>query len=119
MKKVLLLLLLVMSVSFSSVAQDKKTSNYAYCEIVGTSNFSGSKIKVEVDFGQDKKLWGQNITGKLLDEKGEEVKFNSMVDAMNYMSNLGWEFVQAYVMPIAGMSKENYYHFLLKKKLEK
>ena len=33
---------------------------------------------------------------KLVDEKGEEIPFNSMVDAGNYMSDKGWNFQQAY-----------------------
>ena len=33
---------------------------------------------------------------KFVDENGEEIKFNSMVDAANYMVNRGWIFQQAY-----------------------
>jgi hypothetical protein len=38
-----------------------------------------------------------------------------MVDALNYMGEKGWEFVQAYVVTI---SNQNVYHWLLKKKFE-
>lgn len=33
---------------------------------------------------------------KLVDEKGDEIPFNSMVDAGNYLSDKGWTFLQAY-----------------------
>ena len=42
-------------------------------------------------------------------------KFNSMVDAMNWMGSMGWEFVQAYVVTVGN---QNVYHWLLKKNLK-
>ena len=36
------------------------------------------------------------VSKKLVDEKGEEIPFNSMVDAGNYLSEKGWTFLQAY-----------------------
>ena len=52
---------------------------------------------------------------KTINIRGDPIKFNSMVDAMNYMGRIGWEFTQAYVITIG---KQNVYHWLLKKKLE-
>lgn len=42
-------------------------------------------------------MWG-GLSGKLkfVNDKGEEIKFNSMVDAANYMVDKGWNFQQAY-----------------------
>jgi hypothetical protein len=41
-----------------------------------------------------------------------------MVDALNYMGELGWEFVQAYVITMdMGLSKQNVYHYLLKHRI--
>lgn len=117
MKK--LLLLLVISISLSITAQESKTSAYAYCEIVGTGNMTGTKVKVEIDFGQKKSFWTQYKDNRLVDEKGEVIKFNSMVDAMNFMGSIGWEFIQAYVITEqGGLTKQNVYHFLLKKELK-
>lgn len=39
--------------------------------------------------------------------------FNSMIDGMNYMGQLGWEFVQAYVVT---SGNQNVYRYVLKKK---
>jgi len=48
------------------------------------------------------------------DEQTGKVKsFNSMVDALNYMGNNGWEFVQAYIVT---SGQQNVYHWLLKNK---
>ena len=50
----------------------------------------------------------------MVDENGQALEFNSMVDAMNYMGELGWKFVQAYVVTIGN---SNVYHWLLQKEL--
>lgn len=82
-----------------------------YCELVGTQNLLGKTI-VSVDFGQVS-FFSDN---RLVDENGDVLKFNSMVDAMNYMGALGWEFEQAYVVTHNyGKSATNVYHWLLSK----
>lgn len=70
-------------------------------------------MTIQVDFGQETKLFSNNT---LVDDKGEAIVFNSMVDAMNYMGKLGWEFEQAYVVTLgSGASGSNVYHWLLSK----
>lgn len=45
-------------------------------------------------------------------------KLVSMVDALNYMSQFGWRFEQAYVVTEnSSVSKQNAYHYLLNKEL--
>ncbi len=84
-----------------------------YCELLGTQKLLSTKVTVQVDFGQQTKLFSDN---RLVDEKGNVIAFNSMVDAMNYMGTLGWEFEQAYVVTIGGGgSASNVYHWLLSK----
>ncbi len=110
MKKLFLLLLIVMAYSAHSIAQEKK---YVYCELVGSSKMLSTKVTVEVDFGQATKLWSNK---RLLDENKKPIKFNSMVDAMNWMGNQGWEFAQAYVV---SHGNQQVYHWLLKKDVSK
>ena len=84
-----------------------------YCELVGTQRLLSTKVTVEVDFGQQSKFFADN---RLVDEKGQVIIFNSMIDALNYMGALGWEFEQAYVVTIgSGASSSNVYHWLLSK----
>ena len=84
-----------------------------YCELVGTQRLLSTKVTVEVDFGQQSKFFADN---RLVDEKGQVVVFNSMVDAMNHMGELGWEFEQAYVVTFgSGSSSSSVYHWLLSK----
>jgi hypothetical protein len=79
---------------------------FIYCELLGHSKLMSTKCTVEIDYGQYK-------FEKIKNEKGKNQAFNSMVDAMNYMGSLGWEFVQAYVITEGG--NQNVYHWLLKK----
>jgi hypothetical protein len=91
-----------------------------YCEIVGTGNLSGSKIsKVEVDMGQTSKQWSSK-NRVLVNDQNEKIEFNSMMDAVNYFSKLGWNFVQAYaIAETQGMSRETVYHYILVKEVSK
>lgn len=83
-----------------------------YCEIVGTMKILSGKVSVSVDFGQQSYF----KDNRLVDDNGNIMTFNSMVDAMNYMSTLGWEFEQAYVVTMgAGNTASNVYHWLLSK----
>lgn len=84
-----------------------------YCELLGTQALLSKKVTVSVDFGQRSKLFSNDT---LVDENGKAIVFNSMVDAMNYMGSLGWEFEQAYIVTIgSGSSATNVYHWLLSK----
>ena len=110
MKKILFSLLLCILSTFSL---DSFAQSRVYCELVGQQKFLSSKVTVQVDFGQQTTLFSDN---RLVDENGDVVVFNSMVDAMNYMGGLGWEFEQAYVVTMgSGASSSNVYHWLLSK----
>ena len=87
-----------------------KIKKYVYCEIVGTSKFLSTKVNVVVDYGEAHSFFQDR---RIIDEQtGEVAKFNSMVDALNYMGDKGWEFVQAYDI---GSGGSFVYHWLLKK----
>ncbi len=104
MKKLLLLLVMMLACNFAT-AQHK-----VFCELLGHGKLFSTKVTVTVDFGQNQ--WQNN---KLVDENGKNLVFNSMVDAMNFMGKLGWEFEQAYVVTMGG---QNVYHWLLSKTIE-
>ena len=76
-----------------------------YCEVKGIEKDFSSGLKIIFDFGdkQSYNIWG-DLRGKLkfVDENGDEIKFNSMVDAANYMVDKGWSFQQAYSSTYGG-----------------
>lgn len=92
------------SLSFAQVAP-----KFVYAEIVGESRLFSTKVTVSIDYGQSTSFFENT---KVKNEDGSNRKFNSMVDAMNYMGALGWEFQQAYVVI---SSQQNVYHWLMRK----
>ena len=115
MKKLLFLLSFLMFsiISLQTKAQSQTDSltlkPYIFCELIGSSDIN-TKTKVVVDFGLEHPSRKEK---RLLDEHTGKIKvFNSMIDALNFMSLKGWQFVQAYVTQDG---KDNTTHWLLKK----
>lgn len=95
------------------VLQTGQNPRYIYCELVGIERLLSNKVNVSVDFGQERG-WFEDT--RLRDEEtGRLQTFNSMVDALNYMGQNGWEFVQAYTAVVAD---QNVYHWLLRMKVD-
>lgn len=97
-------------VNSSQLIEHKK---FIYCELLGRGKLLSSKVNVDIDFGQAVSFWAPDRRYK--DENGKPISFNSMVDAINFMGTLGWEFVQAYVVT---ESNQNVYHWLLKMEIK-
>lgn len=113
MKKLFLIIVLAV-LTTAAIAQEPYK---AYCEIVGTGNITGTKVKIEVDFGQKAK-WAAPNARILVNENGEKMNFNSMMDAVNYLAKFGWELTLAYLAtPTQGISKDPVYHYILCKKV--
>jgi hypothetical protein len=66
-----------------------------YCEIISyyTSIFT-NKLTVEIDFGQQSNYFKSDR--EIVNEKGEAIKFNSIIDALNFMAERGWVLVEEY-----------------------
>lgn len=115
--RILLLLLISLFTQTLSYGQTVngvplKDIEVEYVEIVGTSVFMSNKVTINIDFGQRTKLFSNGQT-KLLGDDGNPIKLNSMIDALNFMSENGYMFVSSYVLTV---SNQNVYHYLLKKK---
>ena len=82
-----------------------------YIQIVGTSKMMSKKVTINIDFGQFDNIWKVKDT-QIIDKDGKPLDFNSMIDALNFMSKNGYDFVDANAMAINNV---NVYHFLLKK----
>jgi hypothetical protein len=88
--------------------EGNRAEDFIYCELVGESKWMSRKIQVEIDFGQ-----GLYRDQRIRDEEtGKVKKFMSMIDAMNYMGDRGWEFIQAYAITY---NNQNVYHYILKR----
>ena len=83
----------------SEVEGFNPASKRVYALLSGSPQLFSSKVKVAIDFGQSTSWLGAMNESMIVDENGKEIKFNSMIDAMNYLGQFGWKFAQAYVLP--------------------
>lgn len=110
----MILVLSVVVSGFSQTVNGKliKDLDVDYVEIVGWNKIFSKKVTVEIDFGQVDKFFKSKDT-EIRDENDKRVVFNSMIDALNFMSKSGYEFVTAYIVKEGDSSK---YHYILRKK---
>jgi hypothetical protein len=112
MKKLIVLTFLVVNSAILLAQNTSIIPDYTYCQLLGYRKFLSTKVNVSIDYGQESTFFQDN---RIRDEETGKVKnFNSMVDALNYMGEKGWEFVQAFVVT---EGNQNVYHWLLKRKL--
>ena len=113
MKKTTLLLVLLVS-SLMGIAQDvldiapaqvsevegfNPAAKRVYAELSCEGQLFSTKVKVSIDFGQSSSWLSSMSESRLVDRNGKDIKFNSMIDALNYLAQFGWRFAQAYVVP--------------------
>lgn len=66
-------------------------------------------IYLRVDYGE-KSRWG--VRSKIVDAKGKEMEFASVMDAVNFFVNNGWELFAAF----SGHDDDAVYQYVLKRK---
>ena len=113
MRKTALLLVLLAS-SLMGIAQDvldiapaqvsevegfNPAAKRVYAELSCEGQLFSTKVKVSIDFGQSTSWLSSMSESRLVDRDGKDIKFNSMIDALNYLAQFGWRFAQAYVVP--------------------
>lgn len=122
MKKIIILVFILCAVAINSFAQEivstisvpaqETGTNWVYAELLGFgTNFLGANknVKVALDLGQYQSAFKSYY---IQDENNKDIKFYSMVAAMNYMGQRGWKFIQAYVIT---HGNQNVYHWLMYK----
>ncbi|MCH5331818.1 MAG: hypothetical protein J1E33_05365 [Alistipes sp.] len=96
MKKLMLLAVLLCGFAFTAEAQVK-----VYCKIVERP--ASSKNRVAIDLGSEDGVF--NAT-EVVGKKDKVAKFESGIAALNFMSQNGWQFVQAYVTVAGAVSED-------------
>lgn len=116
MKHLLLLFLLIFSFkSFAQVSVEgvniNEIDSLTFIELVGANKgVLSQKIIISIGYGQKYEFMQTQL---IKDANGKPVIFNSMIDALNFMSNNGWDYINNYVITY---SSGSVYHYLLKKK---
>jgi len=88
----MLILVLFIFSSLNFFGQDTTTVEQ-YCRVIISNRALSTKVNIEIDFGEERKLFKDN---RLRDEMSGRLKrFNSIVDALNYMGSQGWSLINA------------------------
>jgi hypothetical protein len=112
MKKIIVMALFIMGVQHS-FAQTDSAKVDQFCQIIARPRLLSSKVTIDMDFGGVKKFWNDT---RLKDQQGQVRTFNTVVDAMNYMSNQGWSFINAYPVKTYGVE---IFHIAYKRTINK
>lgn len=83
-----------------------------YCTIMGYSFWGFGKVKVKLDLGATSK---SKDFESLYDENGKKIKFNTMIDVVNYMAKRGWTLDHVTAYQDTGFSKSTVMHYIMKK----
>lgn len=121
MKKILIIIA-ILGLAMTGYAQETDTiqstkTKTVFAQIMGINKNVlgiGNKLSVEIDFGEEKNFWGNDGRNEVVDENGKEKKFNSMVDAMNFMGERGWVYTDSYVITVG---QQHVIHWLLQKEI--
>src|SRR5690606_12514007 len=112
MKSIIVIGVVLLS-SFVSIAQTEGSEIEQYCQVIATPRLLSNKVTIDIDFGEDKSIWKDT---RLKTEAGKIKKFNTIIDALNYMGRDGWLFVNAYPVRVGEMEV---YHFAFRKKFHR
>jgi hypothetical protein len=87
-----------------------------YLDIIQTQSTHGTirKSTITFDFGQNVPILKKKEAIALLDANNKPITFESIMGALNFMSENGFELVTAYTVTHAKRDIE--YHYLLRKK---
>jgi len=98
---------------YPSIAQTDTSKIEQYCQIIATPRLLSNKVNIDIDFGEEKSFWRD--TG-LKTYDGKFKKFDTIIDALNFMGKEGWTFINAY--PVRNNEIE-IFHFGFKKLFSK
>lgn len=108
MKKIFIIIIILFT-SLVSFSQNDTTKIEQYCEVVATPRLLSNKVTIDVNYGEEKSIWKDT---RLKNDEGKLKKFNTVIDALNYMGKEGWIFVNAF--PVINGTTQ-IYHYAFKK----
>jgi hypothetical protein len=100
--------------TISSFAQDSEKVEQ-YCKLVVTPRLLSTKVTIAVDYGEERSVWKDN---RLKNDDGKLIKFNTEIDALNYLGKQGWKLVNAYPVTV-GTNTNPTYHYVFRKEFSK
>lgn len=108
MKKIFVFVLAQLA-ALALFAQSDTTKIEQYCQVIATPRLLSNKVTIDIDFGEEKSFWADT---RLRGYGGKLKKFNTVIDALNFMGKEGWTFINAYPVRSGDI---DIYHFGFKK----
>ncbi len=112
MKQVLSIIILTLILSIAQ-AQTQPTVIEQYCSLNVMPRLLSNKVNIDVDYGNPRKLFSFK-DNRVKDDDGKAKKFNTAVEALNYMSAQGWKLVNAMAMSEGGNAV---YRYIMKREI--
>lgn len=113
MKKVFIIMMMaLMSLCAKAQSVNSPGEKYpVYCTIKGYNTWGIGKVKIMLDLGY-------KVTNyeTLIGDDNKQIKFNTMMEAVNYMAKRGWVLDQIFFLS-EGMSKQNVANYVLRKEV--
>ena len=108
MKKIIFITGILLT-TITAFSQTDSTKIEQYCDVVATPRLLSNKVTIDINYGEEKSIWKDT---RLKTDEGKLKKFNTVVDALNYMGKDGWVFINAF--PALNGSTQ-VYHFVFRK----
>ena len=108
MKKIIIIAIVLFS-AFHSFAQTDTAKVEQYAEVIATPRLLSNKVTIDIDYGEERSIWRDN---RLKEDNGKLKKFNTVIDALNYMGRDGWKLVNAFPITVGS---SQVYHYVFKK----
>jgi hypothetical protein len=112
MKKIILMLviaLITMGAKAQSVVQTEDGKYPVYCTMMAYNAWGIGKIKIQLDLGE---VSSGHSFEAIWDENGKPMKFNTAMDAVNYMAKRGWKLEMTTAV-------QNVVHYIMVKRISK
>lgn len=87
-----------------------------YCDLKAYNFWGVGKVKVILDMGEVAN--GKGAYESLYDADGKQIKFNTVMAAVNYMAKRGWKLDKTYYVTEGGMKAQTVIHYVLVKNVK-
>lgn len=108
------LIFVLLFTSFVAFAQAPENfSIEQYCSLNVIPRLMSSKVNIDVDYGNPRKLFSFK-DNRVKDDNGKAKKFNTAIEALNYLSAQGWKLVNAMAITEGGNAV---YRYIMKREI--
>lgn len=113
MKKLLfsmVFFMLALGMNAQSVVPTEDGKYPVYCTVEGYNFLGIGKVKVMLDMG-----YSSGQLNSLHDDKGKQIKFNTMIQVLDYMAKRGWRLVNTYY--VSASQTQNVVNYVMEKRV--